>query len=81
MHALLIGPSQRCVCNAFHYDEYGDHLQTCQVKSTVSQVHNWFVYKLGGFLGSVCHRLKIHKITPDTGKEWGDLELKDYVVL
>jgi hypothetical protein len=24
----LIGPSQRCVCNAFDYDVCGDHLQT-----------------------------------------------------
>ncbi len=27
------------------------------------------------------HRVKIHKITPATGKERGDLEIKDYVVL
>ncbi len=27
------------------------------------------------------HRVKIHKITPSTGKERGDLEIKDYVVL
>jgi hypothetical protein len=36
-----------------------------------SQVHDWFVtevYKLGGFLGSVGHRVKIHKFTPVTGK-------------
>jgi hypothetical protein len=32
-------------------------------------------------LGSVGHRVKIHKITPATGKERGDLEIKDYVVL
>jgi hypothetical protein len=36
---------------------------------------------LGGILGSVGHRGKIHKITPVTGKEQGDLEIKDYVVL
>jgi hypothetical protein len=23
---VLIGPPQRCVCNVFHYDTYGDHL-------------------------------------------------------
>jgi hypothetical protein len=33
---------------------------------------------LGGILGSVVHKVKIHKITPDTGKERGDLEIKDY---
>ena len=32
-------------------------------------------------MGSVGHRVKIHKITPTTGKERGDLEIKDYVVL
>ncbi len=36
---------------------------------------------LCGILGSVGHRGKIHKITPVTGKEQGDLEIKDYVVL
>jgi hypothetical protein len=30
---------------------------------------------------SVGHRVKIHKITPAKGKERGDLEIKDYVVL
>jgi hypothetical protein len=77
----LIGPSQECVCNIFHYDSFGDHLQTCQVKSGASQVHDWVVYRLGGILGSVGHRVKIHKITPATGKERGDLEIKDYVSL
>ena len=32
-------------------------------------------------LGSVVHKVKIHKITPATGKERGYLEIKDYVVL
>ena len=27
------------------------------------------------------HRVKIHDITPATGKERGDLEIKDYVVM
>jgi hypothetical protein len=31
---------------------------------------------LGGILGSVGHRVKIHKITSVTGKERGDLEIK-----
>ena len=39
------------------------------------------VYRFGGILGSVDHRVKIHKITPATGKERGEIELKDYVVL
>ena len=39
------------------------------------------VYCLGDILGSVGHRVEIHKITPDMGKERGDLEIKDYVVL
>ena len=60
---------------------YGDHLQTCQVKSVSSQVHDWVVHRLGDLLGSVGHRVKIHKITPVTGKERDDLEIKDYVVL
>ena len=56
-------------------------MQTCQVKSAVTQVHDWVVYRLGDILGSVGHRVKIHKITSATGKERGDLEIKDYVVL
>ena len=32
-------------------------------------------------LDSVGHKVKIHKITPGTGKERGDIEKKDYVVL
>jgi hypothetical protein len=56
-------------------------IQTSQVKSADSQVHDWVVYRLGGILGSVGHKVKIHKITPATGKERGDLEIKDYVVL
>ena len=39
------------------------------------------VYSLGGILGSVGHRVKVHNITPATGKEWGDLEIEDYVDL
>jgi hypothetical protein len=36
---------------------------------------------MGDILGSVDHRVKIHKITSGTGKERGDLEIKDYVDL
>ncbi len=56
-------------------------MQTYQVKSVVSQVHDWVVYRLGDILGSVGYKVKIHKITPATGKELGDLEIKDHVVL
>ncbi len=56
-------------------------MQTWKVKSTASQVHDWVVYHLGGIFGSMTHRIKIHKITPATGKERGDLEIRDYVVL
>ncbi len=56
-------------------------MQTCKVKSVSSQGHDWVVYRLGDIFGSVGHRVKIHKITPVTGKEWDDLEIKDYVVL
>jgi hypothetical protein len=73
----LIGPSQQCACNSFHHDSFGDHLQTCKVKSTASQVHDWVLHRLGGIFGSVGHRVKIHKITPATGKERGGLEIKD----
>jgi hypothetical protein len=39
--------------------------------SLISQVHDWVVYRLGVILGSVGHKVKIHKITPDMGKERG----------
>ncbi len=39
------------------------------------------MYRLGDILGSVGHKVKMHKITPATGRERGDLEIKDYVVL
>jgi hypothetical protein len=68
-------------CNDFHYDSFGDHLQTCEVVSAASEVYGWVVYRLVDILGSVGHRVKIHKITSVTGKERGDLEIKDYVVL
>ena len=78
----LIGPPKQCTCNAFSDDTFGDHLQTCQTKSATSQVHVWVVYnKMGLLIGSVGHRVTIHKITPTTDKERGDLEIKDYVVL
>ncbi len=52
-------------------------MQAYKVKSATSQVHDWVVYHLDGIFGSVGHRFKIHKITP----ERDDLEIKDYVVL
>jgi hypothetical protein len=39
------------------------------------------VYKLGVLLDSVGHKVKIHKITPTTGKERGDIEIRDYIGL
>ena len=36
------------------------------------------VYRFVGILGSVGPRVKIHKITPATGKERGDIEIKDF---
>ena len=74
----LIGPLQQCPCNAFQIDSFGDHFQTCQGKSVVTEVHAWMVYRLGDILGSVGHRVKIHKITPATDKERDDIEIKDY---
>ena len=49
------------------------------MKSAATEGHDWAVYKLGGILGSVGHRVKIHKITPAQGKERGDMEIRDYV--
>ena len=43
--------------------------------------HVWVVYKVGDLFGSVGHKVKIHKITPMTDKERGDIEIKEYVVL
>jgi hypothetical protein len=77
----LIGTLRHCPCNVFQIDCFGDHLQTCQVKSAATEVYDWAVYKLSGILGSVGHRVKIHKITSAKGKERGDLEIRDYVVL
>jgi hypothetical protein len=39
------------------------------------------LYQLGVSLASMGHKIKIHKMTTATGKERGDLEIKDYVVL
>ncbi len=35
---------------------------------------------MGTIFSSVGHRVNIRKITPGTGKERGDIEIKDYVV-
>ncbi len=56
-------------------------MQTCQPKSVATQVHDWVVHRLGGILSSVGNRVKIHNITPATGKERGDVEIRDYVIL
>jgi len=52
-----------------------DQLSLCLHRFTIG------VYRLGDILVSVGDRVKIHKITPATGKERGDLEIKDYVIL
>ncbi len=39
------------------------------------------VHRLGDILSSVGHRVKVNHITPATGKERGDVEIRDYVVL
>ncbi len=75
----LIGTLRQCPCSVFQIDSFGDHFQTCQAKSAATQVHDWVVYRFSTILGSVGHRVKIHKITPATGKERGDIMLKDYV--
>jgi hypothetical protein len=72
----LIGTLRQCPCNAFQIDYFGDHLQTCQAKSAATQVHDWVVYRLGGILSSVGHRVKVHNITPETRKERGDVEIR-----
>ena len=45
--------------------------------------HDWVFCILGVLWGSVGlgQKVKIHKVTPTTGKERGDIEVKDYVVL
>ena len=50
-----------------------------KLNQRLPQVHDWVVCKLGVSLGSVGHRVKIHKITPTTGNERGDIEIKDYI--
>jgi hypothetical protein len=57
---------------------FGDHLQTCQAKSAATQAHDWVVRRLGGILSSVGHRVKVHNITPASGKERGDVEMWKY---
>jgi len=39
------------------------------------------VNKISLLLHSVGHRVKTHNVTPDTGNERGDIEIKDYVIL
>ncbi len=52
-----------------------------RVKQLPTQVHDWVVRRLGAILSSVDHRVKINNITPVTGKERGDVEIWDYVIL
>ena len=55
-------------------------MQTCQTKSAATQVHDWVLRSLGDILSSVGHRVKINHITSATGKERGDVEIRDYVL-
>ncbi len=50
-------------------------------QSAVLHTHDWVVPRLGALFGSVGQKVKMYKITPVTGKERGDIEVKDYVVL
>ncbi len=52
-----------------------DHHQS----ATIS-IHDWIVYRLSSLIHSVGHRVKIHKVTPASDYEHGDVEIKDYVV-
>ncbi len=78
--AYLIHIKSRTNDDLFPLPLMGD-LVLYQIQSEDLQVHDSVVYKLGALLGSVGHKVKIHKITPATGKERGDIEIKDYVVL
>ncbi len=42
----LIGSLRQCPCNVFQIDCFGDHLQTCQVKSAATEVHDWVLRRL-----------------------------------
>ncbi len=72
---------RRCPCRQFSFDDYGDHIQTCQCQSAALPVHELIVYRFSLFLRSVGHRVKTHRITFAAGNERGDIEIKDYVIL
>ncbi len=78
--ALLENP-RHCPCRQSRFDHYGDHIQTCQRQSAAFPAHEWIVYRLSLLLRSVGHRVKTHRITLAAGKERGDIEIKDYVIL
>jgi hypothetical protein len=50
---------------------------TCQTQSVILLSVDWVVYILGTLFGSVGHKIKIHKITPGTGKERVNIDIKD----
>jgi hypothetical protein len=58
-----------------------EYVSLSQTQSAVLTAHDWVVYKLGALLGSVGHKVKIHKITAASDKEPGDIERNDYIVL
>ena len=39
------------------------------------------MHRLGDILSSVGHQVKVHNITPASGNERGDVEIRDYVIL
>ncbi len=83
-HTSLDRKSSQCPCRQFsfdHWDDYGDHIQTCQCQSVALPEHEWIVYRLSLLLRSVGHRVKTHGITLDAGNERVDIEIKDYVIL
>ena len=77
----LIEKSRQCPCRQFNFDPYGDHIQTCPCQSATFPTHEWRVYKLSLLLSSVGHKVKTHRMTPATGNEHGDIQIKDYVIL
>ena len=69
------------MCNAFHYDTYGTICRHAKLNQRLYKFTNelyiiWVHYSVLWVI-----KVKIHKITPATGKERGDIEIKDYVVL
>jgi hypothetical protein len=68
----------------FHFGRSGFALLSVPVKSLLRfrrYMTGWSTGWVTFWVRWDTDRVKIHKITPTTGKERGDLEIKDYVVL